>query len=180
MERKDVIEVTLSLMKEKKLEKTSIGEIVKKLKTSPGTLYYHYKSKNEIYKEIMDYSSNEIIRVLEQVKFTHSKQDYLFSLTRKLIRFLEEKEEILFFLISIKGSYYAEKKPEAEFFLENLKRIILETETRFKCGKYMTLKLGMFLGSIYEILYMSKLVEKRNLTDEEIEEICIYFWMEGQ
>ena len=38
------------------------------------------------------------------------------------------------------------------------------------------LKLSMFLGSIYEVLYMTKLVKKRNLNEEELEEISESFW----
>ncbi len=41
MDKKEVIQITLDLLKEKKLEKTSIGEIVKRLNLSPGSLYYH-------------------------------------------------------------------------------------------------------------------------------------------
>ena len=68
MDKKDVIKITLELIKEKKLEKASIGEIVRRLKLSPGNLYYHFKSKNDIYKEAADYSAEEIIRSLDRVK----------------------------------------------------------------------------------------------------------------
>ena len=47
MDKKDVIKITLELIKEKKLEKASIGEIVKRLELSPGNLYYHFKSKSD-------------------------------------------------------------------------------------------------------------------------------------
>ena len=68
MDRKEVIKITLDLIKEKKLEKTSIGEIVKRLDSSPGNLYYHFKNKNEIYKEVLDYSTEEILKNLNRIK----------------------------------------------------------------------------------------------------------------
>ena len=34
----------------------------------------------------------------------------------------------------------------------------------------------MFLGSIYEVLYVNKLVNNRNLNEKEIEEIYMSFW----
>ena len=104
MDRKEVIKITLELMKEKKLEKTTIGEIVKRLDLSPGSLYYHFKNKSEIYKEMADYSLEEITRNLNEVRTAESNKNKLFILTRALIKFLEEREEILFFLISMKGS----------------------------------------------------------------------------
>ena len=38
------------------------------------------------------------------------------------------------------------------------------------------LKLSMFLGSVYEVLYMTKLIKKRNLNEDEIDEISESFW----
>ena len=70
MDKKDVIKITLDLIKEKKLEKSSIGEIVKRLESSPGNLYYHFRSKNEIYKEVVDYSMVEIIKREFQTEHT--------------------------------------------------------------------------------------------------------------
>ena len=42
--------------------------------------------------------------------------------------------------------------------------------------KRMLLKLNMFLGSIYEVLYDSKLVNGRNLAEFEIRDIHASFW----
>ena len=119
MDKKDVIKITLKLIKEKKLEKTSIREIVKKLDLSLGNLYYHFKSKNDIYKETIEYSHKEVIENLNKVKIEKNTS-------------------------------------------EHEKRVLL--------------KLSRFLGSIYEVLYVNKLVNKRNLHKEEIQNICESFW----
>ena len=176
MDRKDVIKITLELIKEKKLEKTSIGEIVKRLESSPGNLYYHFRSKNEIYKEAADYSAQEIIDNLNRVQLIRTKEENLFMLTKTLIRFFEEREEILFFLISMKSSCYLDKDTEPKNFLINFKEVLLNKECNMEYEKSIILKLRMFLGSIYEVLYMTKLVKKRNLNEEEIEEISESFW----
>ena len=176
MDKKDVIKITLKLMKEKKLEKTSIGEIVKKLDSSPGNLYYHFKSKNDIYKEVLDYSLDEITKYLDRVKTVGNKKNYLLSLTRMLIKTFEEREEILFFLIGIKGSYYLNKELDSPNFLINFKNVLLDEKVYMGNEKLLTLKLNMFLGSIYEVLYVNKLVNKRNLNEKEIEEIYMASW----
>ena len=176
MDKKDVVKMTLELMKEKKLEKTSIGEIVKKLDSSPGNLYYHFKSKNDIYKEVLDYSLDEITKYLDRVKTVGNKKNYLLSLTRMLIKTFEEREEILFFLIGIKGSYYLNKELDSPNFLMNFKNVLLDEKVYMGNEKLLTLKLNMFLGSIYEVLYVNKLVNKRNLNEKEIEEIYMASW----
>ena len=126
MDKKDVIKITLELIKEKKLEKTSIGEIVKRLDSSPGNLYYHFKSKNEIYKETADYSYTEIIKSLNNVKSENNRQSYLFRLTKTLIKFFEEREDILYFLMSIRGSYFFDKESGQQNFLVKFQKRLLD------------------------------------------------------
>ena len=176
MDKKDVIKITLELIKEKKLEKTSIGEIVKRLDSSPGNLYYHFKSKNDIYKEVLDYSLEEITKYLDRVKTVRNKKNYLFALTRMLIKTFEEREEILFFFFFIKGSYYLNKELDSPNFLISFKNALLDEKVYMGNEKLITLRLNMFLGSIYEVLYVNKLVNNRNLNEKEIEEIYMSFW----
>ena len=176
MDKKDVIKITLELIKEKKLEKASIGEIVKRLELSPGNLYYHFKSKNEIYKETADYSYTEIIKSLNNVKSENNRQSYLFRLTKTLIKFFEEREDILYFLMSIRGSYFFDKESGQQNFLAKFQKILSEEKPDTEQEKQISLKLNMFLGSVYEVLYVNKLVNKRNLNEEEIKEMCMSFW----
>jgi AcrR family transcriptional regulator len=176
MDRKEVIKITLDLIREKKLEKTSIGEIVKRLDSSPGNLYYHFKNKNEIYKEALHYSTEEILKNLNRVKTEKSSRNYLFRLTRALVKFLEEREEILFFLISMKGTCYLDEEINPGDCLINFRKILLNKKEDIRHIRRVDLKLRMFLGSIYEVLYMNKLVNNRNLDEEEIEEIYLSFW----
>jgi AcrR family transcriptional regulator len=172
MDRKEVIKITLDLIREKKLEKTSIGEIVKRLNSSPGNLYYHFKNKNDIYKEVLDYSTEEILKNLDRVKTEKNNRNYLFNLTRTLIKFLEEREEILFFLISMKGTCYLDEEVRAEDCLINFRKALLNK----KGEGHVNLKLRMFLGSIYEVLYVNRLLHKKYLDEEEIEDIYMSFW----
>ena len=176
MDRKDVIKITLELIREKKLEKTSIGEIVKKLESSPGNLYYHFKSKSEIYKEVLDYSLEEMTKYMNKVKSGENKENYLFVLTRTLIKSFEKREDILFFLIGIKGSCYLDKELDSPSFLMSFRKELLNKKLYIGNEEMVSQKLNMFLGSIYEVLYVNKLVNNRNLNEKEIEEIYLSFW----
>ena len=176
MDKKDVIKIALELIKEKKLEKASIGELVKRLNSSAGNLYYHFKRKNDIYEEVVNYSVNEINKKLNKVKTLDNQEDYLFALTKTLIKFFEEREEVLFFLISIKGSCYLEKEIECQDLLINFKKIFSDKKKDQKNENMLLLRSSMFLGSVYEVLYNTKLINNRNLDEEEIKEIYKSIW----
>ena len=104
------------------------------------------------------------------------KKNNLFQLTEKLIRFLEKREDILFFLITMKGSSYLEKKSNSRDLLLNFKNMLVNQDLNTEHEKRIALKLNMFLGSVYEVLYENKLLKKRNLTSAEINEIYLSFW----
>ena len=83
--------------------------------------------------------------------------------------------EILCFLLSMKCSYFFDKDPESQDILIKFKKILMERTDSMKEEKIL-LKLSMFLGSVYEVLYMTKLIKKRNLNEDEIDEISESFW----
>ena len=44
-----------------------------------GSIYYHFKSKNELYREVLEYSINEIADSLDKVKLDINKKNNLFT-----------------------------------------------------------------------------------------------------
>lgn len=178
MDKNEVIQITLKLIKEKKLEGASVGELMKTMKTSAGSLYYHFRSKNEIYGKITEYIFDEINETLKKEKVKRNRQKYLSELTKTLIRFLEENDEILFFLINIRGSKYMDFKLEPLSYLSVFKKVLLKKESSVEDEKRIVLKLRMFIGAIYEILYLGRFTEEKKLEAEEIKEICDIFWNE--
>ena len=52
----------------------------------------------------------------------------------------------------------------------------LEEKDSLEEENKILLKLSMFMGSIYGVLYINKLVKKKNLNEEEIQEISESFW----
>ena len=178
MDKNEVIQITLKLIKEKKLEGASVGEIIKIMNTSAGNLYYHFRSKNEIYGKITEYIFDEIDEVLKEVKGKRNRQKYLSELTKTLIRFLEEKDEMLFFLINIRGSKYMDFKLDPPAYLSVFKKALLKKESSAEEEKQIVLKLRMFIGAVYEVLYSGRFIEERKLEEEETEEICDIFWNE--
>ena len=173
MDKEKVIKITLELLKEKKLEKTSVGEIVKRMESSPGNLYYHFKSKNEIYEKAALYSNNEISNHLSGIKLGKDNEKNLSILTMELVKFLETREEILYFLMSMKASCYIQEGWDFSSNLKMFEEILLNSKIKAETIQF---KLRMFWRSICELLYISRFVEKRYLNEKEIEAISISFW----
>ena len=73
----------------------------------------------------------------------------------------------------MKGTCYLDEEINLNNFLEKFKNTLLNKKEDTGHVKRVDLKLSMFLGSVYEVLYMNKLGNKRNLDEEEIEEIYI-------
>ena len=76
----------------------------------------------------------------------------------------------------MKGSSYLEKKSNSRDLLLNFKNMLVNQDLNTEHEKRIALKLNMFLGSVYEVLYENKLLKKRNLTSAEINEIYLSFW----
>ena len=62
---------------------------------------YYFGSKNEIYKETVNYTIKKITNTLLKVIKSKEIEIYLFDLTKELITFLEDNEEYLFLLLNI-------------------------------------------------------------------------------
>ena len=62
----------------------------------------------------------------------------------------------------MKGSSYLEKKSNSRDLLLNFKNMLVNQDLNTEHEKRIALKLNMFLGSVYEVLYENKLLKKIN------------------
>lgn len=173
MTKEEVTKITLKVFRNNGLEKTTINEILKELDSkSAGNLYYYFKNKRAIYQETLNYVHEQILEKLAKVKKNKDELTYSLNLTKALISLFEDNEDMLFFLVNINGSSYIEKPIYTEFMFVKLREVFLVE----KLGEKSDLKFQMFLGSIYKVVYVNKILKKRKLTKEEIEDLYEIFW----
>lgn len=65
--RNEILDAANELFMKKGYDKTSTNEILEKVGIARGTLYYHFKSKEEIMDAIIDRFNDEIIRRAENI-----------------------------------------------------------------------------------------------------------------
>ncbi|MGB9768545.1 MAG: TetR/AcrR family transcriptional regulator [Dictyoglomus turgidum] len=65
--KQELIETALKLFLSKGYEKTSVRDILREVKGSPGMFYYYFSSKEEIFEEAIKYYVENYIKELSQI-----------------------------------------------------------------------------------------------------------------
>ena len=95
--RKEILDVAEGLFVQKGFEGTSTNEILEKVGIARGTLYYHFKSKEDIMDGIIERYSNQMIGAAKAVASDKSLPVYerIFKLVMSLNISSEGEQEIL-------------------------------------------------------------------------------------
>jgi AcrR family transcriptional regulator len=100
--KKELIETALHLFLTKGYEKTSIRDILKEVKGSPGMFYYYFSSKEEIFEEAIHYYVENYIKELSQIF-----KDESISLKEKYNRIVNLVIKVFEDLKAISKIYYS-------------------------------------------------------------------------
>ncbi|MGB9857457.1 MAG: TetR/AcrR family transcriptional regulator [Dictyoglomaceae bacterium] len=100
--RQELIETALRLFLTKGYEKTSVRDILKEVKGSPGMFYYYFSSKEEIFESAIHYYVENYIKELSQI----FKDDSL-SLQEKYNKIVSAVIKVFEDLKSLSDVYYS-------------------------------------------------------------------------
>lgn len=70
--RAEILDISMELFRTKGFDNTSISDILSEVGIARGTLYYHFKSKEEIMDSIIDRQSREMINRAKEIANTKS------------------------------------------------------------------------------------------------------------
>ena len=104
----------LDLVAETGLEKASIGRLCKKIKVSPGNVYFYFSSKVELLNTLYYYCINSLIEAVDIKTYTEISKDeectvyttLMEDLVKKVIYFYKSNPCMLNFIITSKSSCY--------------------------------------------------------------------------
>ncbi len=151
--RDKILRVANKLFSRFGFHKTSMDEIAKIARKAKGSLYYHFSSKEELFKEVV---SKEITNLKNQLSVINNNSDL--SASKKLKLYLTKRMEILNnaanYHETLKADFFEHfhfiddiRKELDEWEKENLKNIILEgIETKeFADNKDIDVLLDVFI-----------------------------------
>ncbi|PMQ01349.1 MAG: TetR family transcriptional regulator [Dictyoglomus sp. NZ13-RE01] len=167
--KKELIETALKLFLDKGYEKTSIRDILREVKGSPGMFYYYFSSKEEIFESAIQYYVENYIQKLSKIF-----QDENLSLSEKYNNIVNEVIKAFEDLKSISHIYFTPQyfplRVKIAFkILDGLIQPFSELIDKFKKDKNIdSKKIATFiLYGVYGILHQNS----ENQKPKDIQEI---------
>ena len=177
-----ILEGMLELIQEKGLEKASIGTLAKKIKISPGNIYYYFSGKTEILNTLYFYCFDKMMTSAGENLYQDVEGDYTPETIRRgiqkfikgIVVFYRENPHMLNYMVTAKSSSYLSGdiknrmlNPVISYrdFLDKVKELgiikNLDTDTMF-----------LFLRTVtYEFLKQDILLHNITLDDKKIDDL---------
>ncbi len=168
--RKSITQAALTEFMEKGYEKASIRGIAKRSNTSVGNIYKYFKSKEELYEELIGTVYHRLINYISQfdkVNLDENALDIFNQLIEKIMKiFNESSNEISTLLNQSKGSKYENCK---QIFVEFIERTVTASVSHelSKKGKKLTDEFIIYLLS-YSLMESIAIIVREKQNVEEV------------
>ena len=176
--KEDIIEAASHLFSEYTYLGTSMSDIAKKLSITKAALYYHFKSKAEIYKKVLDKIFTELMSTIEDAlseKTTDTK------LSKLIINYLEfgmrEKNLVRALMLKIPprkseiNKHIAYLKKQIVDLIEPLiKEVVSSKKDIKKIDNHLIISLftSMMDGLILEYSFLDKKIDSKKISNHII------------
>ena len=177
----------LDLIAETGLEKASIGRLCKKIKVSPGNVYFYFASKVELLNTLYHYCIASLMESLSLEKYTDISKEAEYSeyttlmekLVKNIIVFYRANPNMLNFVITSKSSCYLSDEIKKgrfkgtvtlnSFWEKSIDRgIIKDVSTEFI--------LAFMLDVVYEFMKEDIIFQNISLDDNKIDMLNDLIW----
>jgi len=143
--REELLHIALEIFATKGYHATKISDIVKQAGVAQGTFYWHFKSKEEIAKEIIDKGKENLLAAIHQgYRQTFALTDDMIqsttALMKRIFTFAQENRNLMTFLL-VKGQG---ADPEIR---EAIEEALISVEQAFKKNIQRATELGMLNSS---------------------------------
>ena len=176
----------LELIWDKGLEKASIGSLAKKIKISPGNIYYYFTDQTDILNTLYYYCFEKLMSSVRRDIYKDIKDNYtrenveekIRYFLKEIIVFYRENPYILNYMITAKSSSYlsADLKKRMLNHVESYS-VFLNDLKEMKLVKDVPTEtiIVYFTTVIYEFLKQDVLLHNIELDDQKINNIVTLF-----
>ena len=176
--KEDIIEAASHLFSEYTYLGASMSDIAKKLNITKAALYYHFKSKADIYKKVLDKIFTELKSSIEDALGEKTIDAKLYRLIKNYIDFgLEEKNLIRALMLTISprkseiNNHIAHLREQIVGLIEHLvKEVIFNKKNIKKIDTYLVASLltGMMDGLLLEYSFLDKKIDSEKISNQII------------
>jgi AcrR family transcriptional regulator len=177
----------LDLIAETGLEKASIGRLCKKIKVSPGNVYFYFASKVELLNTLYHYCISKLMDSLGLEEYSDISEEadcfeytsLMVNLVKNVIIFYKQNPNMLNFVITSKSSCYLSDEIKRgrfkgtsffdSFWLKSKQKgIIKDVSTEFI--------IAYILGVIYEFMKEDIIFNNLSLDDGKVDILNDLIW----
>ena len=176
--KEDIIEVASHLFSEYTYLGASMSDIAKKLNITKAALYYHFKSKTEIYIRVLDKIFTELKSSIAGASNEKTTDKKLYRLVKNYLDFgLEEKNLIRAPMLKISprrsdiNKYITHLREQIADLIEPLvKEMILDKKDIKKDDSHLVTSLltGMMDGLLLEYSFLNKKIDSEKVSNQII------------
>jgi AcrR family transcriptional regulator len=176
--KEEIINVARKLFSEYTYLGVSMSDIAKKIDITKGALYYHFTSKNEIYKKVLDEVFTSLNTAVIESLDENNLKKRLFLLTENYLKFgFKEKNLIKAFMIKVSPSdqeindYVVALRGQIISLIEpTIKEMFASKKNAKKIDTKMvtSLYIGMMHSLILEYSILNKKVNTKKVSEQII------------
>jgi AcrR family transcriptional regulator len=176
--REDIIEVASYLFSEYTYLGASMSDIAKKLNISKPALYYHFKSKAEIYKKVLDRIFCELKSSITETSGEKTIDKKLYRLIKNYLDFgLKEKNLIRALMLKLSPSnleineHIVNLREKIVNLIQPLiEEVILNKKMAGETDSYLITSLlaGMMDGLLLEYSFLNKKIDSEKVSNQII------------
>jgi len=176
--KEHIIDAAHSLFSESTYLGVSMNDIAKKLNITKAALYYHFASKEEIYKKVLEGTFDDLRSYITKASREKASAKKLYRLIKSYLDF-GLKEKILIKAMMLKLSPCSSeiskniiklRKQVTGLFQSLIKEVLLEKkyDRKFNSNSAASLLTGMIDGLLLECLLMNKKIDSAKMTNQII------------
>jgi len=164
-----IVDVARTLFSKKGYSETSLSDIAKAMKFRKASLYYYFKSKDEILKHIFQMEHARGESVLESIPTDLDLKDTLYTIGTQHLKMFRDPKSVDFMRIMI-GEGLKDGKIQERFFEmvgtvspdEKLLKLIRAKAESSYTDKELLYRLILFRGSLFSHIFHTKVMAAKS------------------